>query len=278
MKKNKNDIISNIYSIIPGTQRIQTYDSLKKQISSCNIKFSILINIDKFLLECSWVNYNNKLYILGGKDSEEKISHLFLEYDGKLNKLKRLPDSKFAHCYHSLFVHENIIYCVGGKENECEKYDIISNIWTSLPKLNNVQQYPVLFINNDYLYSFFGNDEKGKRTDIIQKINIKNNKSKWNLVNYNKGNCNLKMYGCGVLQMQKNIIYFFGGKLEHDLTKDAVEFNFINEKFDKTDAALMGYAYFKDNVLWKLGDDIYGNFSIEKNYPLQTITVELKKQ
>ena len=102
--------------------------------------FPISYNKNNFLKNCSWVNYNNKLYILGGEERNKKGSKLFIEFDGIKNTLKRLPDSKFPHINHSLFVYERSIYCIGGKETDCEKYDFDTNTWISLPKLLFVQK------------------------------------------------------------------------------------------------------------------------------------------
>ena len=267
------NIFRRIYTVIPGTKKIQFYNAHKKTNKDKEVEFPNLLGIKNFYNDCAWVNYNNKLYILGGKDEKGKFSRLFMEYDGIKNNFKRLPDSKFAHFNHSLYANDNIIYCIGGKENECEKYDFSTNSWISLPKMNFTQNNPVLFIQNNFIYSFFGNDEKGKRIDQIQKLNLVANKAKWIPVNYDKGGCNLKIYGCAVLRISDNVIYFFGGKTEHGVSKGAIEYDFVKEKASKTDCFLGQNAYFKDTVLLKISDDVYGNYSIDKAFPLITVTL-----
>ena len=266
-------IFRRVYSIVPGTKKVFFYNAHKKTNKDKDVDFPNLLGVKNFNNDCAWVNYNNKLYVLGGKDEKGKLSRLFLEYDGIKNSFKRLPDSKFAHLNHTLYAFNNVIYSIGGKDTDCEKYEFSSNSWTSLPKMNFTQNNPVICIQKDFIYSFFGNDEKGKRIDQIQKLNLTANKAKWTPVNYDKGGCNLKIFGCAVLRMEENKIYFFGGKTEHGVSKGAIEFDFVKEKASKTECLLGQNAYFKDTVLLKISDDVYGNYSIDKNFPLITVTL-----
>ena len=252
-----------ILCIIPNSNKALIYNSHKKENETKDLEFPTLLNIKNFLNNCSWVNFNNKLYILGGVEKNQK-SHLFLEYDSIKNAFKRLPDSKFSHINHSLLAYENSIYCIGGQENECEKYDFDTNMWVSLPKLNFVQDNPVLYIHNNILYSFFGNDESGKKIDHVQKLNLKNPKSKWVNVTYNRNGCNLKMEGCGIIKVNDNTIYFYGGKTDNGTLKSVIEFDFNNMKANKTKYNMGENAYFKESIMPKISDDQYGNFSLDK--------------
>ena len=256
-----------VISIIPNTNKALIYNAHKNSNTTKDLDFPNLISIKYFLNNCAWVNYNNKLYILGGEEKEKK-TNIFIEYDGIKNIFKRLPDSKFAHVNHSLFAFENSIYCIGGKETDCEKYDFQTNTWTILPKLNFVQENPVLYVHNNILYSFFGTDENGKKCDNIQKLNIKNNKSKWMNVIYNRNECDLKISGCGIVKINENCIYFFGGKTDSGISKSAIEFDFSTMKANKTSCSLTQSAYFKDSLMLKVSGDKYGNYSMNKDYPL----------
>ena len=260
-------IYRRVLSIIPNTNKALIYNVRKNNNITKDLDFPNLISIKYFLNNCSWVNYNNKLYILGGED-KGKNTNLFIEYDGIKNSFKRLPDSKFAHVNHSLFEYENSIYCIGGKDADCEKYDFETNSWTMLPKLNFIQQNPILYVHNNILYSFFGDDENGNKIDHIQKLNLKNVKSKWTSLFYNRNGCNLKMVGCGIIKINENCIYFFGGKTESGISKDAIEFDFSNMKASRTSCSLGQNAYFKDSMMIKISDEKYGNYSMDKDYPL----------
>ena len=260
-------IYRRVISIIPNSNKALIYNAHKKNNKMKDLDFPNLLSIKTFLKDCSWVNYNNKLYILGGEEKGKK-SHLFIEYNGIKNTFKRLPDSKFGHTNHSLFAFENTIYCVGGKETDCEKYDFDTNTWVILPKLNFVQENPVLYMHNNILYSFFGNDENGKKCDNAQKLNTKNPKSKWVNVVYNRNGCNLKMSGCGIIKINENCIYFFGGKTDNGISKNAIEFDFNSMKANKTTCQLEQNAFFKDSLMLKVSEDQYINYSMDKENPL----------
>ena len=264
-------IYRRVISIIPNTNKALIYNAHKKNNKTKELDFPNLLGIKSFLNNCSWVNYNNKIYILGGED-KGKISRLFIEYDGIKNSFKRLPESKLPHTNHSLLAFENSIYCIGGKDTDCEKYDFDTNTWTNLPKLNFVQENPVLYVHNNILYSFFGYDENGKLSDSIQKLNLKNVKSKWTNIVYNRNGLNLKMSGCGIIKINENCIYFFGGKTENGISKDAVEFDFSSMKANKTECQLGQSAYFKDSLMLKVSEDQYVNYSMDKENPLILVT------
>ena len=265
-------IYRRVLSIIPNTNKALIYNVRKNINITKDLDFPNLISIKYFLNNCSWVNYNNKLYILGGED-KGKNTNLFIEYDGIKNSFKRLPDSKFAHVNHSLFEYENSIYCIGGNDADCEKYDFETNAWTILPKLNFIQQNPILYVHNNILYSFFGDDENGNKIDHIQKLNLKNVKSKWTSLFYNRNKCNLKRVGCGIIKINENCIYFFGGKTESGISKDAIEFDFSNMKASRTSCSLGQNAYFKDSMMIKISDEKYGNYSLDKDHPLIMVSV-----
>ena len=95
-----------VLSIIPNSNKALVYYVSKKINKTKDVEFPNLLGIKYFLKDCSWVNYNNKLYILGGEEKGKK-SHLFIEYDGIKNTFKKLPDSKYGHIHHSLFVYDN---------------------------------------------------------------------------------------------------------------------------------------------------------------------------
>ena len=260
-------IYRRVICALPNTNKVLIYNVRKNNNKTKELDFPNLISIKHFLNKSAWVNYNNKLYILGGEE-KGKTTNIFIEYDGIKNSFKRLPDSKFTHVNHSLFAFENSIYCIGGNDLDCEKYDFDTNTWTILPRLNFIQENPVLYIHNNFLYSFFGNDENGNKSDNIQKLNIKNVKSKWMNVIYDRNGCNLKMIGCGIIKINENCIYFFGGKTEHGTKSEAIEFDFSNWKANRTSCPLGRPAYFRESLMLKISEDKYVNYSLDKENPL----------
>ena len=260
-----------VCNIVPPKNQVVLYDVDKDAIIRKNANFSPLLGLSHFLSECAWVNNNNKLYILGGVDDFNKSSKIFLEFDPIKEKIKRLPDSKYTHSRHSLFAYDNQIFVIGGDRLECEKYDINKNEWSTLPNLSFRQIYPVLYVHNDILYSFFGIDENIKKTDNIQKLNLKNNKSKWQKVIYKKNKCNLCVFGCGIAKINENCVLFLGGMDDDGIRDEAIQFDFNNLTAKKTEFLLEEKAYFKDSVLLRLSPNDFGNFSIEESNPFLKI-------
>ena len=269
------EIYNIVCNVIPSKNQVILYNVDKDSIIKKDITFSPLLGISHFLQECAWVNNNNKLYILGGVDDFTKSSNIFLEYDPIKEKIRRLPDSKFSHSRHSLFAYNEEIFVVGGDKLECEKYDINKNEWSILPNLSFKQIYPVLYVHNDNLYSFFGIDENIKKTDNIQKLNLRNNKAKWQKVTYKRNKCNLCVFGCGIAKINENCILFLGGMDDNGIRDEAIQFDFSNLTAKKTDFLLEEKAYFKDSVLLRLSPKDFGNFSIEETHPFLKIKFQV---
>ena len=269
------EIYNIVCNVIPSKNQVILYNVDKDSITKKEITFSPLLGISHFLQECAWVNNNNKLYILGGVDDFTKSSNIFLEYDPIKEKIRRLPDSKFTHSRHSLFAYNEQIFVVGGDKLECEKYDINKNEWTILPNLGFKQIYPVLYVHNDNLYSFFGIDENIKKTDNIQKLNLRNNRAKWQKVNYKRNKCNLCVFGCGIAKINENCVLFLGGMDDNGIRDEAIQFDFSNLSAKKTEFLLEEKAYFKDSVLLRLSQKDFGNFSIEDSHPFLKIKFQV---
>ena len=269
------EIYNIVCNVIPSKNQVILYNVDKDSITKKEITFSPLLGISHFLQECAWVNNNNKLYILGGVDDFTKSSNIFLEYDPIKEKIRRLPDSKFTHSRHSLFAYNEQIFVVGGDKLECEKYDINKNEWTVLPNLGFKQIYPVLYVHNDNLYSFFGIDENIKKTDNIQKLNLRNNRAKWQKVNYKRNKCNLCVFGCGIAKINENCVLFLGGMDDNGIRDEAIQFDFSNLSAKKTEFLLEEKAYFKDSVLLRLSQKDFGNFSIEDSHPFLKIKFQV---
>ena len=275
-ESSKGEIYNVVCHVVPPNKEIVLYNVDLNVTNHVNLEFSKMVGISHFLEESAWVNHKNKLYILGGVDDFSKSTQVFLEYDPSKNSLKRLPDSKYTHSRHSLFAYNDQIFVVGGDRLECEKYDIVNNVWTTLPNLSFKQIYPVLYVHNDILYSFFGIDEKYKKTDNAQKLNLKNSRSKWTQLVYKRNDCNLCIFGCGIAKINENTIYFLGGMDDNGIRQDAIQFDFSNLSANKTDFMLEERAYFKDSVLLKLSPKNYGNFSIEETNPFLQIHFKVR--
>ena len=126
------------------------------------------------------------------------------------------------------------------------------------------------------LYSLFGIDENKQKTDIIQRLNLRNKNAKWMLLSYKRNDCNLKVYGCGIAKISDTSVYLLGGMDDYGIRKDAIHFDFNTLTANKTDYILEEKAYFKDSVLLKLSKRSYGNFSIEESNPFLKIKFQVR--
>ena len=264
-KINSEQIVENVCRVLVGNKKIAVFNSKNNQIHRKIIDFQELTGINYFLPECSWVNIDNKMYIQGGNNDEINSSKTFFVYDSIGNNFIRLNDCINEHSSHSLFASNKFIYCIGGKSKQCERYNIETGQWQLFPNLNFIQQYPVLYIHNNYLYSFFGLNENGKEIDSIQRINLRNPKKYWETVEYQKNDCDLKMYGCGIIKSSNNnIIYFIAGKDKNGVRSKSIKFNFNNFSASQTELPFQEKGYFKDSILPKLDVDTYGNFPLDE--------------
>ena len=263
-KINSEQIVENVCSVLIGNKKIAIFNSKNNKIDRKNIDFKEFTGINYFLPECSWVNIDNKMYIQGGNNENLNSSKTFFVYDAIGDNFIRLKDCINEHSSHSLFASNKFIYCIGGKSKQCERYNIETGQWQLFPNLIFIQQYPVLYIHNNYLYSFFGLNENGKEIDRIQRINLRNPKRYWESVEYQKNDCDLKMYGCGIIKSSNNTIYFIAGKDKNGVRSKSIEFNFNNFSASQSEFLLQEKGYFKDSILPKLNVDTYGNFTLEE--------------
>ena len=266
-----------IGQVIPHSKYIIIYNSYKNIIRRRTIEFPIFSDrFTEFLNESAWVNFKNKLYIMGGDNEDGTSSNIFFIYDTINSNIIRGPNSLKSHLSHSLLVNDNYIYSIGGKDICCEVFDINLNKWNYLPSLNHIQQYPILYIYKNYLYSFFGLNELNEPTDIIQRLNLNNPFGKWEDFQYIRNGLNCKFYGAGIIKVNEDEIYFMGGKDEKGIRNNVILFNFINKSFSQTHFALEEKVYFKESFLLKIKKDVYGNFSMEKHNPFLQISFEVK--
>ena len=209
-----------------------------------------------------WFFYRETLYQWW--NYRGKKGEVFAVYDSVTNSSTKLADMITARYSHSMLYHEDSIYAVGGNTNACEKYDLKTMKWTKLPSLICEERIsPILFINGNFLYAFFGLIN-GEYSDSVERINIQNTRSKWEILPCNKSDLNLKFIGGGIIEENDKEIYIFGGKSNEGLKKNTVKFNFSNSTFFPTDIALDEGTYFHEFMLIKLDETSYGQFNSDK--------------
>ena len=252
---------------ILGTDKLKIITEDEKDEGFISISFPKRIGISTFLSNSSYCNYNKKLYISGGyleknnKDTNALSNKLYVidlfqsSLEGNYSFISELPPMTFSRINHSMIGHEDKIYCIGGENNDTvERYDIKSNTWETLSPMLRKRSYPNIHIYDGYLYAFFGKENEEFLTNIERIDILKEESAQWEMILFNNpNNVDVRIYGCGLHQVD-DLIYFFGGKY---LGKNTDEIFFINMKerlIDKADAKLMWKQSFKENKLYQFGN------------------------
>ena len=262
IKNSQNEII---YPI-PKTNKIiiQTLDNLQNgKLIEKKIEFPITLELNEFLEENSFCNYKNKIYISGGLYKNNTTTY-FIKYDPSYKTVINMSSMNIKKSKHSMIGYDDKIYSIGGKNNnKCEYYDIKEMKWEKMRNLIvSERQNPLLYIYNNFLYVFGGFSKENGYLSTIERINLRNQKSKWELVPYtNLDNINICLFGCGIIPFGDKSILLIGGKNEKEILNKVVKFNFYNSSFQKVDYCLDSSVYFKESNLIKMSNNKFGGIS-----------------
>lgn len=241
--------------------------------------------IKRFLNFSVYINYENNLYISGGKTKEEKCKNDFFKYNPITNTLTLLPPMLTPRCSHSMIGINNEIYVIGGyNTNKCEKYCLSTKEWKSLPKLNSKErQVSTLFnINETYLYSVFGfirgendNDNYGER------LNIKNANSKWVKIVIKHPNIpknEIKRFNVGLIKLKEGEFLVCGGEnLKNEESEKIFKMkakNDVIELEENKNEKLPVKCSFIDKEFYEIKKEKYGQFEMKKK---NLVIYDLKK-
>ena len=270
---------------IPGTNKIKIITNDENDESFINIKFPEELGISCFLKNCSYCNYDKKLYISGGYIENNNniipskkvfVIDLFkFNIEGNNNSIiSELSPMKYPKYNHSMIGYNGKIYSVGGENSDIvERYDINTNNWEQLNHMIKNRSFPNLYIYEGYLYAFFGK-EGDEYLKNIERLNLDEMSwtISWELVVFeNPNEVDTRIYGCGLYQVDE-LIYFFGGK---KMDQDTDEIFFINMKerlIDRSDDKLKWKESFRENTLFQLGNKIV-QISDEKYFGTYLIAV-----
>ena len=132
-----------ILAPISQTNYIKIVTSNKDE-TTMPIQFPNNLDIDLFLLDCAYCNYNKVLYITGGiKDNKKTNIAFYINFNKKGELITKLPSMNFYRSCHSMISYSKYLYVVGGKnQSSVERYNIIDNIWEKLnPIIKECIQY-----------------------------------------------------------------------------------------------------------------------------------------
>ena len=255
-----------ILSPIPTTDKVKIITEDESDENIITLPFSENLNISSFLYNCAYCNHNQKLYVSGGdlNPPSNSFSNKFfminlsnLSKDNNNTNSCIIELSPMVQCRsgHSMIANNNEIYAVGGEGlNSVEKYDLSKNRWIEMPSMIRKRSNAMLLIDNGYLYAFFGKGENGEYPESIERLNIQNDKSVWEMILFsNPNNIDTKLYGCGLFQVDE-LIYFLGGKCNEQNADSIFYFNLNDRRFDISNAKLKWKESFRENQLFQLGD------------------------
>ena len=252
------NLINKDYILAPISQtnhiKIVTSDIEEKTIP---LKFPNNIDINTFLLDCSYCNYNKILYVTGGIINDKKTNiALAINLAKKDNQITVLSPMNYYRSGHSMISFNNYLFVVGGKDqSSVERYNISDNIWEKLSPMNYKRMHPILVVNDGYLYAFFGKSLDNEYCNTIERIRICHGmeKEKWEMIQFsNPKNIDTRIYGCGVYVIN-DILYLFGGKYNEKKTNNILYFNFEKKLLEKEVGILTANESFGENQLYEIG-------------------------
>lgn len=241
--------LKDIYIACFKSQKVLSYNFQSNILSILEGNFTNCQNYDQFPNFSRSININGSLYVNGGYDEVNKKGlRNHLSFNPLTLKVKQCSDMIYSHSAHSIvFVPPQYIYVVSGSAMpHCERYDINTNQWKEIPKLNYHRQNCSLFYHNEqYLYAFGGlcfDESLGEFifVETVERIDIgfsdvditKNNK--WEIVPTvkNKGSVNISKSIMTVLPIHPNKILLVGGLYKDQTYSDEVIlFDFEKSEF-----------------------------------------------
>ena len=145
-------------------------------------KLSINRSIDGAAYSVSWMN---RIFFMG---NEQLVNENVFELDIKTSSLIQKQSMLCKKYHHCIFGEGVCIYSIGGYNravslNDCETYQILKNIWATLPNLNTPRALCASFaFNHNYIYSLCGHDySTSTAIKTSERLSI-NNGIKWELI------------------------------------------------------------------------------------------------
>ena len=168
------------------------------------------------------VSLQNKLFVIGGRDSCKEVIGKTQCYDPKLNQWDFISDMHFPRDNHCATVLGNSIYVISGNKcnyKSCECYDSLMNKWYILPDMIMPRQQPAAQAFNGKIFVAGGFSEANYRLYTTCEI-YDPKENEWNLVS----GLAVPRAGCAIA-CDKDCIYIFGGSNGRSIlnTLDSVE-------------------------------------------------------
>lgn len=180
------------------------------------------------------VEYNDKIYIIGGENNLEFYSNVEV-YDIKNNSWEVKSPMPTPRKNFAMLLVDNEIYCLGGitangPTNKVEIYNIETDTWRSGKDLTSSKGYIDGAFYNDNIYLFGGaSDENLSPTNTISKYNIKTQSEEL----LDNVSLPIDLMGYSLIQ-NGDKVYITGGSTKGDFISDSVfMYNLLTNNFDE---------------------------------------------
>lgn len=248
------------FTIEVGSCNIISFNNATKKVEKIPCELS-KTSIRRFEAFHSTLNYKGRLYISGGYSS----SKMFYKYQSKDNQFIKLADMPSGHSYHCLIGVNGFIFAISGfKSKKVDKYVLSKNTWSSLPETEIARSWPgCVSVDDTYLLLFGGLCDKIETTNkIIEKLNIKEENSKWEKIEL-AYDAPIPLY-FGVININNEQVLLLGGKLnaKEDNVNTCYKFNSNNLSLEiDKEIKLPSKDEFDGKTFFTLGENLYGMFS-----------------
>jgi hypothetical protein len=243
---------------IEGTNEVLIYTCDIETITRKQVEFGTFTS-KVFPEKCAWFNKDNKLYISGGYVNGQ-ISEQFLRYDPIRNSIERLHDLPEKRHSHTMIIDDkNNLYVVGGNLTSISKYSIEKEKWSKINGVLTINRFhPILYIRGNVLYVFFGNNMFDSYVNSVEKGNLIGNND-FTVIK----NANYNLAYSTIIPGDKDSIFIIGGKGD---VKESIKYNFSTNEFSSSPFILSESASFHQTIMPKLGDGIFGYFSLDDGF------------
>ena len=259
-----------VFGMEINSKNVFYFDKSKNQVGKMNLNFNGL-PIDKLLNCLATLNYMGRFYISGGIQNPKS----FFRLDVGNKTLKQLSNMPSGHNFHGMIGIGNNIFSVSGYKNpNVEKYDLSSNLWTSLQPLQTYLSWPQCISIEDRLLYVFGYSA-GNDNKKICRMDIMNPNGNWEILDVNSSLEKLPFYS-GIIQFGPKNALILGGKfssIESNIDK-CFDFDFNNNSYNQNDEYVLPKGeIFNGKKFCHLGNGLFGefsSFSLNKFYLVNT--------
>jgi len=210
-----------------------------------------------FRIEIPWENriiqLSGRVFITGGYKNGNSLIDVSEFFESTKTLITRAPMNHARHTHSLVRVRRSSFAAIGGytygQMRECEQFDIVENVWTMLPPLNEAKQLTgCLMIQEKFLYCFGGKKADGA-CKTLEELII--GQPQWRIVELVENQA-IDGWCPSLYQASKSEVIIFRGRN----MSDVYLFDLIKKKIKRYDK-IIPIPEVYTNQLYKIGDTIY---------------------